>query len=322
MTTLTNSILCNSIKIKEVPNENDDGINKKYIDENFIKIKNIPSENLKPFNFSYRDIANDVLLLEKRLKDNFYIKAYMSIDPPPQIIKERNLEYTLNIPYRVFITICRNFVNDPNYPPPPGFFKRSTVVNSDGEILLDVITYKDDEQGNLLELNYDRDICYMNFQMNIRNSNSNPPINELNMKYPDSNVNRFNSNQVIFNPNNIDIYSLENDSNGLEIKNQSVIVLTNRTYHYPSSESNDNILIPTGEIDSSGNSTKKAIKYFLYPNIGGRREIVQAICQGWGWTTRNSNMYKDLPGFYVAKDMDLVTNGFKVVLRVSYHKYI
>lgn len=322
MSFITNAILCNSVKIKEEPNDDNDLINKKYIDDNFIKYKLIPKENLKVLNFSYQDIANDVMKLEQKLKNNFYIKTYMSSDPPPQIIKEKNLEYTLNIPYRVFTTICRNFVNDPDNQPPLGFFKRATVVKPDGEILLDVITYKDDPQGILLGLNYDRDLCYINFQSNIAENTNQNPINELNMTYPNSNINRFSDGQVLFNPNNIDIYGLKNNSKGIQFQEQHVVVLSEKTYQYPSSESNVDILKPTGSIDEEGNSTKKGIKYILYPNIGGRREIVQAICQGWGWTTRNSSIYNDLPGYYVAKDMDLVTNGFKVVLRVSYHKYI
>jgi hypothetical protein len=317
------SITSSKIIMSKTPENDNEVTNKKYVDENFIKMQIIPSSNLLGFNFSYQTIANDILSLEQRLKNNFYIQAYMSSIPPPQIIKERNLEYQLGIPYKVFITICRNFVNDPNHPPPPNFFKRATVVKPDGEILLDVITYKDDDQGKLLGLNYDRDLCYLKFNSNISdNSNKQNPINELNMRYPNPNVNRFSDGDVLFNPNNIDISNLKDLSSGLVFSEQHIVVSSERTYTYPTSESNLDIINSTGGIDQDGNSKKKAIKYLLYPNIGGRREIVQAVCQGWGFTTRNSSVYNDLPGYYVAKDMDLVSNGFKVVLRISYHKYI
>jgi len=285
---------------KKCLNKLDDYITKDCVQ--YLDVSDIPNETITNTNFSFQDIAKDVVKFRETATNNPVMKIFAQ-DP---LIYDPILMTKAN---RVLVNIARNIVNDPQNPPPEGFVKRATIIATDGEVFVDVITYKDDPQGIALGLNNDRNIGYMNFYNNIVNTPSNPlnlPIYQVNSKLPTSSP--YLSQDLFWNPNNININSLSTVPKGLKMPEQHVVFISNRTYTYPADEVNPPV--------TGGTATA----YQLYPNIGGRKEIVQAVTQGWGWCGRRSSVYNNLPGYYVANNV-IQKDGYSLVLRIVYLRY-
>lgn len=124
--------------------------------------------DVKKDNFSFRDIANDVLYLKNKIFNNPILKKYFDqneTNPSPSSIG--------NVVLR---NICRNFCNDPNSPPPPNYIKRVSLITSNNTVMVDSHTYRNDG-GPVHDVN----VCVADLELNvsIKKSTFNPLILDL-----------------------------------------------------------------------------------------------------------------------------------------------
>jgi hypothetical protein len=280
-------------------------LTKKYVDKRCIyklTIDDIPTNIITNTTFSFYDIATDVLKMKERVLSNDIIKQFIKdmniIDP--------KLIFLCN---RILVNIALNVINDPNNPPPIGFIKRVTMISTDGDVIFDVTTYKDDDEGISLGLNKDTNIIYMSTNNNILDKPQNDlhqPIYNDNMIFPKTNL--FLTPDIYFNVNNIDPKLLAISSSGLKLGETIVICGSNRTYTYPANEINPQ---PNGGVADSFNRIV---------NHGVRKEIQQARIQDWGYASRRSGTLNSLPSYYLAHNVNL-GDGFSFILRISYARY-
>lgn len=253
----------------------------------------VPDSPLIGAPFTYRDIANQVIAYRQSLMDNPVMQQYL--DNP----LTDNSAFLLSS-NRVLVNLSRNFCNNPANPPPSGYIMRATIMASDGEVIVDVVTYTD-------QFNYDRNIIYMNSWYNLINTPNPPnyPIDAINTSIPSTLP--FMNADLLFNGNMVNPATIATTSKGMELSEQHVIVQSARTFTYPANTANPP--------PSMGN----AVSYSVYPNIGGRKEMVQATVQGWGWASRHSSVYAQKPGYYVA-NYNEGKDGYSLVLRIAYMK--
>ena len=261
-----------------------------------LSASDVPSDPITNAPFTFQDLAQQVVLYRTAIESNPVMQQYISnpLDANPAFVLLSN---------RVLVNISRNFCNDPANPPPAGYIKRATVMASDGEILCDVITY----MPSIPQFNYDRNVFYWNSWYNLINTPQPPvyPIDAINSNIPSSIP--FMNSDLIFNSNFINPSTIATSSKGMELSEQHVIVQSDRTYTFPADTINPP---PTG-----GN----AVTYAVYPNIGGRTEMVQAVTQGWGWASRKSSVYQQKPGYYVANFIRGI-DGYAITIRIAYIK--
>jgi len=279
---------------------------KKYINKKcvlLLTIVDIPKTIITNTTFSFSDIANDVLRIEERALSNKVIQQFVK-DPliyDPVLVARAN---------RVLTNICLNVVNDPMTPPPPGFIKRAIIVSTDGNVIVDVNTYKDDPEGIANGLNKDKNVINMSTYHNILDKPQNPlnqPIYSDNLSFPKTNL--FLTQDMYFNSNNIDPKALATLTPGLKTSEINVLFFSNRTYTYPADEINPS---PTGGVASN---------FQIVSNHGVREEIQEARIQDWGYASRRSPTLNQLPAYYVAHHTNLDNDGYSITLRVSYVKY-
>jgi hypothetical protein len=278
---------------------------KKYIDERCVyklTYDDIPTNILTNTTFSYSDIAKDILKIEQKVFSNEVIQKFIK-DP---LISDLQLVSLAN---RILTNIALNVINDPVNPPPEGFVKRATIISTDGNVIIDVTTYKDDTPAILSNLNLDTNVINMKTYHNILDKPQNTlnPVNYFdNSSLPKSSP--YLTQDFYFNSNNIDPKRLSQNNPGLVSHEINVLVFSDKTYTYPADEINP---LPTG-----GTGTR----FQTIINHGVREEIQQARIQDYGWASRRSSTLNLLPNYYLAHNTNL-GDGYSLVLRVSYVKY-
>jgi hypothetical protein len=281
-------------------------LSKKYIDERCVyklTINDIPTNIITNTTFSFSDIAKDILKIEQKVYSNEVIQKFIK-DPlifDPVLINRAN---------RVLVNICLNVINDPSSPAPEGFVKRATIVSTDGNVMVDVTTYKDDPEGILIGLDKNKNIINMRSYQNIYDKPQNTlnPVNYFdNISLPKSSP--YLTQDFYFNSNNIDPKGLSQNNPGLVSHEINVLVFSDKNYTYPADEINP---LPTG-----GTGTR----FQTIINHGVREEIQQARIQDWGWASRRSSTLNQRANYYVAHDTDLSVDGYSITLRMAYLKY-
>lgn len=295
------SFHANKIYLFDNPSNENEVVNKKYVEKNFLKnkinIDDISNEILSGTNFSFRDMANDILDLINLIYENPEIKNYIN-NFNINNFNINNLENTINNTNLILRNICRNFVNDPSGIcfDPDCFYKRVQLLTPSGQPFVDVATYKSDGKGRSRGLHLDRDIIYLEIKENILN-------NEIQ-----------GSNSVKFNPSNL---NTDNLSTLGVIRKRRVVAFTE-----PSLDSNQRYkILPTTNI---GNPIQKTpIRYEIAQNLSATQEVIDSIKNGWGWISKTSGSNTNyLPGYFIAHNVDLPINDeYNIVVRLSYQIY-
>ena len=265
-------------------------------------ISDVPTDIITNTTFSLSDIAKDVIRVRETCLSNPMIQQFIN-DPlisDPVFVQKAN---------RILVNISRNVVNDPATPPPDGYIKRVTIITTDGNVIVDVNTYIDDMEGVLLGLNNDTNMCCMNLHVNVIDKQTNPlqtPIYDVNSHIPSSNP--YITTDLYFNTNNINPSGISQNPPGLKRVDEYIRLSSNRTYTYPADEINPT---PTGGT---------AVEFINMINHGVRKEVQMAIIQDWGWASRRSGSFYQLPCYFVANNIQQ-KDGYSLVLRVGYIKY-
>jgi len=267
----------------------------------YLDISNIPTEIITETNFSFHDIAMDVAKLRDKCIRNPLIQKFIQnpLIYDPILVNKANL---------ILQNICLNFINDPQNPPPEEYVKRATIIATDGDVIVDVVTYVPNPKGTQLGFNFDRNIAFLSSYYNIVDASQNPdsPIYQVNSALPNSSP--FLNRDLYWNPNNINTTNISKNPKGLKNTDQHIILNSKKNYTYPADEINPK---PTGG---------KALNFQVIPNHGGRQEVIEAIIQRWGFSSRRSPTINNLPSYYVANNISQ-KDGYSLILRISYINY-
>ena len=271
----------------------------KYV--KILTIKDIPKKTIQNTTFSFSDIAKDVLKIGNISVSNKVVQKFIE-DP---LIYDYELVTLAN---RILTNIALNVINDPTNPPPSGYIKRATFISTDGDVFIDVTTYRNDAKAVADNLNLDSNVANTTFYKNIFNSppTSSPIFND-NMLYPSPPI-FLSPRGISFNSNNINPSALQNDGSSMLSTASSIILFSKSTYTWPADETKPP---PTGGV---------ATAFQTIDNHGSREEIQQARIQEWGYASRRSATIGYLPSYYVGHVLNL-SEGWSLVLRVSYVKY-
>ena len=102
MSLSTNKIVSNKIQVKDDPVEDSDVVHMKFVSNNFLKnnigYNDVPSTLLSGTNFSFRDMADDLIYLENEILTNATIQSIIATynsnkDPsyPKTVLNQINL---------------------------------------------------------------------------------------------------------------------------------------------------------------------------------------------------------------------------------------
>jgi hypothetical protein len=297
MSLSTTEINVSNIKIKNEPTDEQHVVNKKYVSKNFIKTNvdysDIPNDINTGTNFSFRDMANAVLILENEIYNNPTIKNYiLNWNQNPDF---QNLGITMNNIHLILTNICRNFVNNPENVclDPECFYIRVELLTSSGQTFVDAITYKSDPKGVNKRLHLDRNIVYLEVKENILNGSLENP-------------------NIIYNPTNINTSNLV--SEGIIVKKRLTALtepdLVNGEYN-----KNLNVINPTA-------SSKTPLYYEITRDMSSTQDVLDAVKNGWGWCSKLKRSEGNLPGYFISHNTNIpVADDYYAIIRLSYQIY-
>lgn len=305
----TSNIVSNKVSVIDEPFEDTDVPNKGYIGKNFLKnsitIDDVPSDIIIGTNFSFRDMAEDLLYLENEFKSNPTLNDFLNDYKNGTI----NLKDAINQTNLILTNISRNFVNDPNRVcfDPNCFYKRVMLLTTAGQPFVDVSTYKDDVLGVKRGLNLETDIVY------IETVEKQEIIGQVN---------------EVYNPRNIEINVI--NQLGVTRKKRYVAYTTpeNLVERTPNDKQNDPtntnsyVYQPLNVINPQESNRKIPLKIERAQDMSTSQEVLDAVKNGWGWSSKVNASYGYLPGFFIAYNSLLPLNDdYAVIIRLSYQIY-
>ena len=290
------SLSTNKIIVNDDPVDENDIVNKRYVSNNFIKTTitpdDIPNTNLLDTNFSFKDMANDILYLEDKIFNNPALTSIIR-----NYINFNNTSYAATIMSKINLlltNICRNFANDPDSVcyDPDCFYKKVQLLTANGQPFAEATTYKAGVVAERYGLNLNKDFIYAEFKDHDIFNNDGQPF-------------------LVHNPQNLDI------SNITEIgvtRKRRITCYTNVDV-----DSNGNYLYPLN-VSNPISSHKIPIKYEIA--IGSHsQDVADAVKNGWGWLSKISAVKNNLPSYFMSYNSSIPVPGeeYAAIIRLSYH---